>query len=381
MLTLCLILLPLGAPLYSQTQPQSQEWYERIDFYGDLRLRYDATQRDDYQDDLRYRLRVGLEAALSDAITAGVEIRSGNPNNPVSDNQSFGGGFTKHQFSVGEVFGDFRFSPRFAAVAGKFEHSRYWVVSDMQWDSDVTVEGFMERVALLTRDDHLLRRLDASIYQLFLGESEQGDAWLFGAQVRPTLQLGNDNTLTIGVGFDYLLDPQRVLDLTLNGELAGNRITNLLDESDQLISDFRILAASLGWRNRAVEGWTLTSSFFFYNNTGASDAVGREIGTGARGRGSENDTAFFFRVTADQGREPGRLQIRFTYYYSEPDAILYAFMQSDTRRSSNLNGTRVDLRVGMPARTYFSTTWYRTNPKLGEATTMNRWQFDYVMGF
>ena len=375
-LTACLVLLSSSSPLYSQTQP----WYERIDFYGDLRLRYDATQSDDYTDDFRYRLRVGLEAALSDAITTGIEIRSGNPRNPISDNQSFGGGFSKHEFSIAEVFGDFRLSPRFSVVAGKFEHPRYWMVSDMHWDYDVTTEGFMERVELWSRDDHLLRRLDATFSQLFLGESDQGDAWLFGAQVRPTLQFGDDNTLTLGIGFDYLLDPQRVLDLTLAGELTG-RVTNLLDESDQLISDFRILTAFLNWTNGAVEGWTLTSSFFFYNNFGASDAVGTEIRTGAQGRGSENNNAFFFRIVADQGREPGQVRLLFTYFYSEPDAILYAFMQSDTRRASNLVGTRTDLRIRMPAGTYFNISWYRTRPNLGEATTMNRWLIDYVMGF
>jgi len=362
--------------LYSQTQP----WSERIDFYGDLRLRYDATQHDGYQDVFRYRLRVGLEAALSDAITAGVEIRSGNPRDPVSDNQSFGGGLSKHDFSVAEVFGDFRLSPRFSVVAGKFEHSQYWVVSDMQWDEDVTVEGLMERIEL-RRGDDLLRRLDASIYQLFLAEADQGDAWLFGAQVRPSLQIGDDNALTIGAAFDYLLDPQRVVDLTLEGELAGNTMTNLLDESGRLISDFRILTGSLIWRNQSMEDWTLSSSFFLYKNTGASNSVGTETSTGARDKGSENDTAFFFRFAADQGPEPGKLLIRFAYYYSEPDAILYAFMQSDTRRSSNLNGTRVDLRVGMPARTYFNITWYRTKPKLGADTTMNRWLIDYVLPF
>lgn len=376
LLAACAALLLTASPLY----PQSQQWYEKIDLYGDLRLRYDATKRDGYQDVLRYRLRVGLEAALSDAITAGVEIRSGNPNNPISDNQSFGGGFSKHQFSIAEIFGDFRLSPRFSVVAGKFEHPRYWVVSDMQWDSDVTTEGFMERVELWSREDHLLTRLDASIYQLILAQTELGDAWLFGAQVRPTLRLGDNDTLTAGAGFDYMLDPQRVLDLTLAGELVG-RVTNLLDESEQLISDFHILAAFLEWRNRAVEGWALTSSFFFYNNFGASDAVGTEIRADAQGKGSENKNAFFFRIAADQGREPRQVRIRFTYYYSQPDAFLYAFAQSDTRQASNLNGTRVDLRIGMPARTYFNISWYRTKPKLGEATTMNRWLIDYVMGF
>jgi len=374
---ICFVLLSQGTLLYSQTEP----WWESIDPYGDVRLRYDATKREDYGDDFRYRLRLGLEAALSDAISAGIEIRSGNPKNPVSDNQSFGGVFSKHQFSVAEVFGQFQFSPRFSLTAGKFEHAPRWVVSDMHWDTDVTLEGFLERVALRRRDDHFLSRLDASVYQLFLAESDQGDAWLLGIQIRPTLRLGENDTLAVGAGFDYLLDPQRVADRTLAGELAGNRLTNLLDESGQLISDFRILSGHVQWMGREVNGWSLTSSFFFYKNVGAEDVVGTEIGTGAQGRGSDNDSAFFFRLTTDQGRGPEQLRIRFAYYYSEPDALLYAFMQSDTRRSSNLNGARVDLRVGMPARTYFNITWYRTKPKLGEAATMNRWLIDYVLPF
>ena len=64
-----------------------------------------------------------------------------------------------------------------------------------------------------------------------------------------------------------------------------------------------------------------------------------------------------------------------------PDAILYAYTQSDTRRASNLNGTRVDFRIAMPAGQSLNFTWYRTKPHLGEAATMNRLFIDYVLGF
>jgi hypothetical protein len=371
-----LFLAAAGSTAYGESKP----WHERIKLYGDLRLRYDGTKREDYQDVFRYRLRAGLEASVTDAIKAGLELRSGNPRDPVSDNQNFGGGLSGKDFKLAEAFADFRLTEGLDVVAGKFEHRRYWTVTDMQWDNDVTTEGFMERLGVKGGGSSF-DGLGVSVYQLILEQSDRGDAWMFGAQVRPVFQLGEKNKLNLGVGFDYYVDPQRVVELTQEGELRGNRVTNLLDESGELVSDFHILTTFAVWENQSVGDWPLALAFFFYRNTGAKDELGTEIGTGAQGIASQNDLAFYFRVSAGSGRETGELGLRFWYYYSEPDALFYAFMQSDTRRASNLNGIRLGLRVGMPAASYFNFTYYRTKPNLGEATTMNRIFVDYVLGF
>ena len=387
LLSTCAV-LTLGTSLFAKPQdaqdpPEDppKEWYERIDFYADFRLRYDASWRDNFEDVFRYRLRAGFEAKATSFLDAGFEFRSGNPKNPVSDNQDLGGGLGKKDFKLAEVYGDFRLSDKFFVVAGKFEHRRYWVVSDMQWDSDVTTEGFMQRMTLQSNDDGVLERLGASVYQIILQQNDEQSAWLLGAQIRPELQVGEHNTLTLGVGYDHYIDPQLVVDLSFEGELGGNKVTNLLDESGRLISDFRILTAIVQWRNNSNSTWPLFLRFFYYKNTGASDRLGTEIGTGAQGTGKDNDTGLFFRAALGGGRNFGDLAIRFTYYYSQPDAILYAYTQSDTRRSSNLNGTRVDFRVAMPAGQSLNFTWYRTEPELGEAVTMNRLFVDYVLGF
>ena len=387
LLSTCAV-LTLGTSLFAQSQePQAppedppKQWYEKIDFYADLRFRYDASKREEFEDVFRYRLRAGFEADVSHFLDAGFEFRSGNPSNPVSDNQDFGGGLGKKDFKLAEVYGDFRLSEKFSVVAGKFEHRRYWVVSDMQWDSDVTTEGFMQRVTLQSEDGGVLERLGASVYQIILQQNDEQSAWLLGAQIRPQFEFGEHDTLTVGVGYDHYVDPQLVVDLSLEGELRGNKVTNLLDESGQLVSDFRILTAFAQWRNESNATWPLFLRFFYYKNTGAKDRLGTEIGTGAQGTGKDNDTGFFFRAAVGGGRNFGDLAIRFTYYYSQPDAILYAYTQSDTRRASNLNGTRVDFRIAMPAGQSLNFTWYRTQPELGEAATMNRLFIDYVLGF
>ena len=381
-------LLTLGTSLFGQSQDSQdppkdppKPWYEKIDFYADLRFRYDASKREEFEDDFRYRLRAGFEAEAADFLTAGFEFRSGNPRNPISDNQSFGGGLGKKDFKLAEVYADFRLAKSFYVVAGKFEHRRYWVVSDMQWDSDVTTEGFMQRLRLESKGDGILERLGASVYQIILQQNDDQSAWLLGAQVRPRFDIGEHDALLVGIGYDYYVDPQLVVDLSLAGELRGNRVTNLLDDSGKLVSDFRVLTAFAEWRNESSAAWPLVVRFFYYKNTGATDRLGTEIGTGAQGTGSDNDAGFFFRAAVGGGRNFGDLAIRFTYYYSQPDAILYAYTQSDTRRASNLNGTRVDFRIAMPAGQSLNFTWYHTNPELGEAVTMDRLFVDYVLGF
>ena len=66
---------------------------------------------------------------------------------------------------------------------------------------------------------------------------------------------------------------------------------------------------------------------------------------------------------------------------AQPDALFNAYMQSDTRRASNLDGHRFDWWLGMPARTFINVTYYHTDPNRGEDSTMNRWQFDYIIRF
>jgi len=45
------------------------------------------------------------------------------------------------------------------------------------------------------------------------------------------------------------------VDLTLSGELRGNKVTNLLDDDDQLVSDFGIANAFAAWTNSASGRW------------------------------------------------------------------------------------------------------------------------------
>lgn len=389
---ICCFLFLTASIVNAQNEEAKEEekttaWYERIELKGDLRLRYEGFQKDGDFDDgrrdrFRYRLRAGIESEVSDFLRAGFQLRSGDPNNPVSDNQSLDGGFNKDSISVAEVFADFTAPKHFGVIAGKFSRGDYWVAPDMQWDNDVVFEGALERLDFdLSKGGS--SRVEASIHQFVLEEDDDSaDAFIFGAEVHPIFELNPTNELTLGFGYDHYVNPQFVVDATLSGKLAGNRVTNLLDDSATLVSDFHILQAVTIWRNRSIARWPVTLWFFYYKNLGASDEVGKEISyTGAELVASENDTATFFRIETGGYNEYGRMQFRYSHYYSQPDALFYAYMQSDTSRASNLNAHRVDWRLGMPARTFINVTYYRTNPAAGEDPVTNRWQFDYIIRF
>ena len=75
------------------------------------------------------------------------------------------------------------------------------------------------------------------------------------------------------------------------------------------------------------------------------------------------------------------MAFRYSRYDSRPDAMFYAFTQSDTIRGSNVDAHRFDFRLGMPLKSYINVTYYNARPKAGGDDVMNRWQFDYIFRF
>ena len=185
------------------------------------------------------------------------------------------------------------------------------------------------------------------------------------------IRTGLIDVFTVGAGYDEWVRPQMVADLTLNGDLRGNRVTNLLDENDQLISDFKIANAFATWSLKNSERWPVKFSIFGYLNTGA------------QGLGKDYDTGYFVRLQVGDYKKKGQMMFRLSRYYSEPDAMFYVFAQSDTTRASDVDGHRLDFRLGLVQKSYFNFTWYHTKPSsdLEEIATMDRLQVDYIIKF
>jgi len=349
-------------------------WVDRLDILGDIRLRYEGFQKDgsyddDRRDRFRIRLRAGFKATVTDWMKVGVEMRNGDPSDPVSNNTSFDGSFQFKEFNLGQGFLEIRPNKRFGLIAGKFDARKWWTVSDFQWDDDVTVEGLMTNFGLASGDG-AFESLELVAYGFLLEEQKSdSDANLYGGQIRSAFRLGGDNSLKVGTGFDAWKNPQYVADLTASGTLKGNKITNFVDADGQLISDFEILNLFAEYKNTSNKRWPLKLTLFYYKNLGAE------------GIGADNDTGYYGRVQVGDYKKQWQMALRYTYYYSEPDALFYVFTQSDTSQGSDAEAHRFDLRLGFVAKSYFNLTWYNTRPVYKEAETINRWQMDYIVKF
>ena len=347
--------------------PAKEKWYDRFDFKGDLRLRaeffkIEGISADDYRERFRARIRAGMYTQITDWMDIGIQLRSGDPNDPVSDNSTFDGGFALIPISISEGYAGFHPTGWLDLTLGKFDANKKWVVSDMQWDDDVTVAGAMEEFSF--------GPLKFDLYQYLLEEDKAtNDAYLLGAQLYG--EFGNESigTFKVGGGFDDWVRPQMVADLTLDGKLHGNPVTNLLDDDLQLISDFEIANVFATWSWAKNERWPVKASAFAYLNTGA------------QGLGKEYDTGYFLRLQVGDYKKKYQMMFRATRYYSEPDALFYVFAQSDTIYASDVDGYRYDFRLGFVKKSYFNFTWYHTKPVYALFPTMDRLQMDYIIAF
>ena len=268
-LTLVTVLLLMAAwlPAFAVEAPEAgkdddkpKKWYDRITFSGDARMRYEGFKKEgsydkDRRDRFRTRIRVGLTATITEKMTFGLQLRNGDPDDPVSNNTSYDGAFQFKEFNLGQGYLDYQFTDAVGVIGGKFDAKKRWKVSDMQWDDDVTVEGLMENFDLGSGDG-AFKGVDIALYQFMLEESKnESDSRLYGLQTRMNFKAGEDGKFFIGAGYDTWDNPQGIADLTLGGDLGGNNMTNIVDEDGMLVSDFDILNIHAEYKNIASKRW------------------------------------------------------------------------------------------------------------------------------
>jgi len=394
---LCIIVATGAALAADDEKAKDTKWYHKLTFGGDFRLRYEIFDWDGHYDDghrdrFRYRLRLRMKAQLLDNLHLGFELASGNPDNPISDNQSFDSSFDKKSISVSQAYVAWQATEFFGFYGGKFRPKKLWSVADFEWDDDLTVEGFMQTFDW--KFGGPLKKLDMNLWQLMMNESSSSsESYNFGAQIVPTFRLGEKNDLAVGLTYHSFDNPSAVAKLYFKDDLDidSGYVTNFVDsDTGELISDFHVGSLLIAWKNKSIKRWPINLNLLFYKNFGASDEAGeiwRAPDTGAprdplaSGTGSDNDTAFFGRFQIGDYKEVGQVAVRLSRYDSQPDAIFFAYAQSDTKRASNVDAWRLDVRIGMPMKGYINVTWYRSDWTIGEDTTMDRFQFDYIFNF
>ncbi len=393
-------------------------WTERFKLKGDIRLRaqsdlFGADNQDlsyfDWQrinekggisnasedaflnttDDrqrLRARLRLGVDAKISNDLKASMRITTGNENDPVSTNQTLGNYQNRYQLVLDRAFLKYDYTNLDGYNAMTLTGGRIpnpWFSSDLVWDTDLGFEGLAATFHHnLSGGDDLFEQdeQDRSLF-LTLGafplqeENRYDDKWLFGAQLGTELGFDNQSKLTLGVAYyDYYnVEAQpNELGLTNNDWTApdymqkGNslvRISNDIGETAAdprrvgLASDFNIVALTAEYRLARFAPTHVVLAAEFAKNIGFDRAeilqrTGVDIEERNEAYGLE------LQVGWPEMRKRRDWQVFAGWKHIERDAVLDAFTDSDFHLGgTDAEGWIIGGRYGLAEDTWMSLRW------------------------
>ena len=418
------------------------EWVDRFKLYGDIRLRsqnefmgsdnqpqsyinyqtvndrggVNAAGLDQFanttvdRNRFRERLRLGIDAKISDGLTANVRLATSNLRDPVSTNQTLGNTGGQYQFNVDRAYLQYEDTDSegfkwLTLTGGRIKNP--WYVgggefnggSELVWDTDLSFEGFAatarHRLAgsgslAAINDDSKTVFATIGAFPLQEFQLSSKDKWLFGGQVGLDWGFDNQNKLKVGVAYyDYVntvANPNRTLqgtcDLNTRDNTAsapqfiqgGNTVAEICSEGTAsnpgtttglvgLASDFNIINPNFSYDIAAFAPYHIILSGDYAKNIGYNkkDVNAALFRSGPSFQNQQEQTnAWQARMDfgwpkADQS---GHWNVFGLYKYIERDAVLDAFTDSDFRLGgTNSKGWVIGGNYGLAKNIWFTGRW------------------------
>ena len=236
------------------------DWLKRTTLFGDVRFRHEGFLHQPHakgavvtaRNRERVRARLGFRVAFSDELSATIRGASGNPDDPISPNETLTGNFSRKHFNLDWAYltftpgASFNMRPGVASItAGKFPNPIFRV-GEMVFDEDLSPEGLSETFQLLEKPVGFLDQVKLHGLQWVYNEiTNKEDGWMFGGQVNPSMHFGGVQ-VEAGLGQFWWLNSDQiaqaqsrnttsfdaagkpVANSTFNSVIAGSN-TNLLD--------------------------------------------------------------------------------------------------------------------------------------------------------
>jgi hypothetical protein len=344
------------------------QWVSKITPFGDIRFRHEGFYNQQRPEDgegpharnrERIRWRFGMKYAYSDELSATFRLASGNPDDPISTNETLTGDFTRKHVNLdwayltvapGKTFG---WRPGVLTInGGKFPNPMFRP-GEMVFDDDLSPEGINETVQLLGEPWGPLDQVRVHAQQWVFDENANSqDGWMFGGQVNPLMHFG-DVQLEGGIAQYWWLNPDLIAqDANTNTVIRPFTTNRLIFDADGDIagfeSGFNQTNLSLAATIPNVAGGSMPLKIFgdyIYNwEAEHSDANGAMGG---------------FRL--GNPKEQGDWAASLLYEYLQRNAVVSAFAWSDFGNGgTNAQGPVVALDyqlfkpLTLTARTYFT---------------------------
>ncbi len=319
----------------------SSSWTDRVSLDGDFRYRYERIDAEgsDTRKRNRIRARANIKAQLDDRTEVGFGLATGG-DDPVSTNQTLGGGGSTKGVGLNLAYVDWEATDGLNLIAGKFKNPLLRVGGQqLTWDSDWTPEG----LAVKYERDWFFVNAIGTFLEGDSGRSNSNFSW--GGQVGASAVVGDVN-LTGGIGY-YAIptkgeattfgDPSDPGDFYGNTAVQadGQACGTTPGESCVYLYDYN-LAQAFGVASFDVGELPASVFFEYVLNSDASD----------------NDTGWALGGTIGQAKNRGEME--FTYYYADKqaDSMLGLLTDSDFGGGgADSKGHRLHFTYGM------SKTW------------------------
>lgn len=355
------------------------DWVARLKFKGDLRLRGQSDRYADGnaqfayfdflavndaggladagvdgllnttedRDRLRARVRLGLDARITDSLLAGFRLSTGNTRDPVSTNQTLGNTGNRYDTVLDQAFLKYEApgaTPWLTALGGRFENP--WLSTDLVWDADLGFEG---AAATLRHDFAGAGRpsrtlfLTAGGFPLQEEELSSKDKWLFGGQVGFDIAFADQSRLKAGLAyysFSNVVGRRNALDgveydFTAPDYLQkGNTLYDIRNDADPqsqlfaLAADYNLANLTVQYDLALFAPYHVILTGDFVRNVGFDkDEVAARIGQPIEAK--INGYQFMASVGWPEVTAAGRWRVFGGYKHLERDAVLDAFTDSD----------------------------------------------------
>ncbi|MBP1684377.1 MAG: hypothetical protein H6Q33_520 [Deltaproteobacteria bacterium] len=342
------------------------KWVSVVTPFGDVRLRDEGFYQQDRsaRNRFRFRARLGVTANLSDEISATVRLATGDPDDPISTNQSAGDTFSRKSINLDWAYltlkpgRTFHLDPGWITLtAGKFGVNSYRL-SELVWDDDVSPEGATETLNLVEQREGFLRGLRVTAFQWVIDEvSDGGDPWMPGGQVVAETALDTTATWSVALADYYFDHINTVARRSLNqyndpptNSKPNSNYNSSLANSNSVVKDKngKILGYKSGFNVLTVAtelnavdplGVGIPAGLFgevAYNTQADGNNLGVYVGAGIGNAGRD-----WYHNTLKSAGDWG---LAYTYAWVEKDSVLSIFSFSDINEFSTRPANATEAR-------------------------------------
>ena len=300
-------------------------WWERLTFYGDLRVRYEGF----FQHELetrqrgRYRLRLGVRTPIAEGLDLNLRLASGEAADVTSTNQTLTDFLNRKPINLDQA--SLSFTPRGARAltlgAGKFAYPI--TRTQMLWDDDVNWEGGYEQVAWSAGGANLrLVAVQSPLNDVSVGS----DAFMFGQSAQAAFRFGA-HALQVSLADYAFQNPDQLAVALDQRSVIRTQQTNAVRRDDS----GRVIGYASGFNLvDAIVQATLSTGRNEYPIVALADVV---VNTRA-----VDDDAMGVWLSGAYGRavNVNTFAVTYTFARIERDAVVSAFNFSDMGPATNV---------------------------------------------